>query len=289
MHRDEVETDVVLVRRLVTDQFPQWANLSIKPVSSSGTVNALYRLGDEMVVRLPRTGWAPGAFERQARWLPLLAPALAIATPVPLAKGTPGHGYPFEWGVHSWVAGSTVAAGDIADEAAVATALARFVRALWALDPAGGPPQRRGDLRLDWDGPVRAAIEELKGQVETPPLLAAWDEVLSARPWSLAPRWVHGDLMPANLVLQEGHLTGIIDWEAFGIGDPAVDLAVAWNTLTANSRSIFRRAVDVDDATWTRGRGWALATGVVALPYYVDTNPALASNARFRIAQVLGG
>jgi aminoglycoside phosphotransferase (APT) family kinase protein len=168
-------------------------------------------------------------------------------------------------------------------------ALARFVRALWVVDPAGGPPQRRGDLQVNWDAPVRTAIDELKGQVDTDAVIAAWEETLSAVEWTKVPRWVHGDLMPANLLVEDGRLTGVIDWEAFGIGDPAVDLAVAWNTLKTDARRVFRRMVQVDDATWTRGRGWALATGLVALPYYIETNPDLAANARFRIAQVLAG
>jgi len=287
MHLDEVATDAALVRRLVADQFPRWADLPINPVPSSGTVNALYRLGDAMVARLPRTSWAPGAFVRQARWLPLLAPRVAVATPQPLAKGNPAHGYPFEWGVYSWLPGSTAAAGEIADEVSMARALAQFVRGLWTADPAGGPVQRRGDLRRDWDAPVRAAIEELQGQLDARAVNSAWEEALSADQWTDAPRWVHADLMPANLVLAEGRLAGVIDWEAFGVGDPALDMAVAWNTLHAAARDVFRAAVDVDEATWARGRGWALCTGLVALPYYVETNPELAANARFRIAQVL--
>ena len=287
MHRDEVDIDLALVRRLVTDQMPRWADLPITPVASSGTVNALYRLGDAMVARLPRTGWSPGAFERQARWLPLLAPLVAVATPQPLAKGTPAHGYPFDWGVYSWLPGMTAVAEEIPDEVAMAGALAKFVHALWQVDASGGPAHRRGDLRGQWDAPVRAAIEALQGQIDERAVSTAWDETLSAAEWMESPRWVHGDLMPANLVLRDGRLAGIIDWEAFGVGDPAVDLAVAWNTLHAAARDVFRAAVEVDEATWARGRGWALCTGLVALPYYVETNPELAANARFRIAQVL--
>src|SRR2546425_299781 len=107
MHADEVETDADLVRRLLATQFPEWAALPIEPVVSSGTVNALYRLGEKMAVRLPRTVSGVGAVERQLQWLPKLAPQLPVAIPLPLAKGEPGAGYPWEWSIYSWLPGET--------------------------------------------------------------------------------------------------------------------------------------------------------------------------------------
>jgi aminoglycoside phosphotransferase (APT) family kinase protein len=289
MHRDEVDVDVALVRRLVDVQFPEWSGLALEHVVSSGTVNALFKLGEEMVVRLPRTAWAPGAFDRQRRWLPSIAAAVPVAVPAPLARGTPAFGYPFDWGVHSWLRGATVVPGELVDEVQLARDLAEFVRAMWTIDPADGPSQRRGDLRTTWDAPARASILDLDGVIETQAATASWDESLAAEPWSGAPRWVHGDLMPANLLVEGTRLVGVIDWEAFGVGDPAVDLMVAWNSISSPGRAVFRDMVAVDDATWLRGRGWALCTGLRALPYYAETNPQLAANARFRISQVLGG
>jgi aminoglycoside phosphotransferase (APT) family kinase protein len=286
MHAGEVETDADLVRELLAAAFPHWAGLPIQPVHSSGTVNALYRLGANMVARLPRTDWARGAVERQERWLPILAPSLPVAVPRPLARGAPALGYPFEWGVYTWLPGRTFVAGEPADEVGLARSLAELVLALWKIEPAGGPPQSRGDLRR-WDRPARDAIDVLEGLLDGRAVRTAWEESLAAATWSGASRWVHADLMPANLLLEGGRLTGVIDWEAAGVGDPALDLAVAWNALSSHPREVFRGLLDVDEATWIRGRGWALCTGLVALPYYVDTNPELAANARFRIAQVL--
>ena len=286
MHAREIETDAALVRNLLVAAFPHWAGLPIHPVPSSGTVNALYRLGAHMVARLPRTDWATGAIDRQERWLPVLAPALPVAVPRLLARGDPALGYPFEWGVYSWLPGRTFVAGELADEVGLARSLAALVLALWKIEPFGGPPQRRGDLR-GWDKPARDAIDALEGLLDGRALRAAWEESLAAETWSGAPRWVHADLMPANLLLESGLLSGVIDWEAAGVGDPALDLAVAWNALSAHAREVFRALVDVDEPTWIRGRGWALCTGLVALPYYIASNPELAANARFRITQVL--
>jgi aminoglycoside phosphotransferase (APT) family kinase protein len=285
MHAHELHTDVPLMRRLLESQFPDWAALPIERVSSSGTVNALYRLGDDLVVRLPRTAeWGIGAADRELRWLPRLAPLLPVEIPVPLAKGAAAEGYPWEWGIYPWLEGEHPVAG----ENALARDLARFVRVLHGIELPGGPPAGRGAAPLDrWDEATRAALVELRGVVDTDAAAATWDEALRTPGWPSSPVWTHGDLMPANLLLRDGRLTSVIDWGGFGLGDPAVDLMPAWNLLGAAGRDVFRGELRVDDATWARGRGWALCTGLVALPYYVETNPELAENARYRIGEVL--
>ena len=143
MHADEVDTDVSLVGRLLAAQFPRWADLPIAPVRSAGTDNALYRLGDDMVVRLPRIEAAAGQVEKEHRWLPRLAPPLPLAVPVPLAKGTPAEGYPWQWSVYRWLDGETATGERIADPGQAAVALARFVVALQRIEPTGGPPPGR--------------------------------------------------------------------------------------------------------------------------------------------------
>lgn len=286
MHANETPTDVSLVRRLLAGQFPAWADLPIEPVTSSGTVNALYRLGDGMVVRLPRTDWAAGAVDKELRWLPDLARRLPVRVPVPLAKGLPGAGFPAEWGVYPWLDGDHPAAGTNSD--ALARGMAHFVRSLHQTTIASDEPSGRGAAPLArWDESVRAALATLHGVIDTDTAVGAWDDALHEREWSKPLVWTHGDLMPANLLVQEGSLTAILDWECMGVGDPACDLAVAWNLLSATGRQVFRDVVAVDDATWARGRGWALSTGLVALPYYAETNPELAENARYRIGEVL--
>ncbi|MGB2876148.1 MAG: aminoglycoside phosphotransferase family protein [Gaiellaceae bacterium] len=287
MHAHEISTDVGLVRRLLAAQFPEWAELPIEHFPSSGTVNALYRLGDDLVVRLARTDWGVGAIDRELRWLPRLAPLLPVEIPVPHAKGRAGEGYPWDWGVYPWLAGEHPAAGAIAEQGSLARDLARFVAALHGVDLANGPPSGRGASLTRFDEPTRAALPALEGVIDTDAATAAWDEAVSTPEWAGAPVWVHGDLMPGNLLVRGDTLAAVIDWGGVGVGDPACDLAVAWNTLAAGGREVLRTELDVDDATWARGRGWALWTGLVALPYYEQTNPVLAENARYRIGEVL--
>jgi aminoglycoside phosphotransferase (APT) family kinase protein len=292
MHADEVDTDVALVHRLLGAQFPQWADLPIEPVRSAGTDNAIYRLGDDMAVRLPRIHWATGQVDKEHRWLPRLAPLLPLAIPVPLAKGRPAEGYPWHWSVHRWLEGENATVERIADPGQAATALARFVAALQRIDPAGGPPAGphnfyRGVPLALRDPHTRAALEALDGVLDTEAATAAWEAALQAPTWHGPPVWIHGDLQSGNLLAVQGRLSAVIDFGGLGVGDPACDLIVAWDLFSAETRDLFRAVLTVDDATWARGRGWALSVALIGLPYYLDTNPVFVRYARHVIDEVL--
>lgn len=292
MHADEVGIDISLVGRLLAAQFPQWADLPIEPVYSAGTDNAIYRLGSEMAVRLPRIESATGQVDKEQRWLPRLAPHLPLAIPVPLAKGTPGEGYPWQWSVYRWLEGETATIERIANPGQAARNLAQFIAALQQIDPTGGPPPGahnsfRGVPLFTRDAETRAAIASLDGMLDTDAVTAAWDAALQAPAWHGPPVWIHGDLAPLNLLAERGELSAVIDFGCLGVGDPACDLIVAWNLLSAQTRDVFRAALPVDDTTWARGRGWALSVGLIALPYYQSTNPVLADISRRTIAEVL--
>lgn len=292
MHADEVETDVPMLRRLLVRQFPHWADLPLEPIASAGTDNALYRLGADMVVRMPRIHWAAGDVEKEVRWLPKLAPYLPLAIPLPLAKGRPGEGYPWNWSVCRWLEGQTATLDRIADRGQAAVQLAQFISALQRIDTAGGPlpgpdNSSRGVALAARDAQTHAAIDSLRGMIDTTAVISAWEAALRVPAWAGRPVWIHGDLHSGNLLAQAGQLRAVIDFGCLGVGDPACDMIAAWNLFAATDRAIFRAALPVDDATWARGRGWALSIGLIALPYYLTTNPALANIARYTIAEVL--
>ena len=294
MHADEVHTDAALVRRLLAAQFPHWAGLRIEPVRSPGTDNAIYRLGDDMAVRLPRIHWAAGQPEKEHRWLPVLAPLLPLAVPVPLAEGAPGEGYPWHWSVCPWLEGENATHERLADPLEAASTLGGFVSALQRIDSAGGPSpgthnSGRGVPLAERDEETRAAIAALHDTVDPNVVSAAWDAALEAPAWDGPPVWLHGDLQAGNLLAVDGRLSAVIDFGCLGVGDPACDVAAAWTYLAADSRNAFRAALRVDDATWARGRGWALSVGLIALPYYRTTNPVLAGIARHAIDEALDG
>lgn len=292
MHENEQHIHAALVQRLLAAQFPEWAEFPVRRVESAGTDNALFRLGDDLVVRMPRIDWATGQVEKEWRWLPQLAPHLPVAISVPLAKGKPGEVYPWHWSVNPWLEGENATLERIADPGLLASDLVQFIDALHGIDTAGGPASgadnsSRGVPLAMRDDATRAAIDSLRGTIDTDAATAAWDAALSAPVWDGPPVWIHGDLQSGNLLVVDGRLNAVIDFGCLGVGDPAVDLIVAWNLLDADSSKIFRSELDVDDATWARGRGWALSVSLIALPYYYVTNPTLAGISRYAIEQVL--
>ena len=291
MHENEVHTDEDLVRRLLAAQFPQWKELPVRRVSSSGTDNALYRLGHEMLVRLPRIDWAIEQVKKEHAWLPRLAPHLPLEIPVPLEMGEPGEGYPWNWSVYRWLEGENRTRDDPSDPQQTAIDLAEFLQALESIDTAGGPSAvengSRGAPLAARDEATRAAIEALRGTIDVDAVTQIWESALQAPAWSLAPVWFHGDVLPGNLLFKHGKLSAVIDFGGSGVGDPACDLMIAWNLFPGESRGTFRSALGVDDATWLRGRGHALSQALIFIPYYMHTNPIGVRNAWRAIDEVL--
>ncbi len=288
---DGVRIDAALVRRLISSQFPRWADLPVDPVEVGGWDNRTFRLGAHMTVRLPSAAQYALQVEKEQRWLPKLAPLLPLAVPVPLAKGAPAEGYPYPWSVYRWLEGETATLERIADLRRFAVALAEFLNALRRIDPAGGPsPGRhnffRGGPLTVYDAETRQAIATLDGRVDTEAALAAWEAALGAE-WAGHPVWFHGDVAFGNLLVRNGRLSAVIDFGTSGVGDPACDLAIAWTLFRGESRVAFRAALGPDDATWARGRGWTLWKGLITLAEHIDTNPMMAEEARRVIDEVL--
>ncbi|MDM9381344.1 aminoglycoside phosphotransferase family protein [Chlorogloeopsis sp. ULAP01] len=291
MHVDEVDTNTSLVSRLLASQFPQWADLPIEPVQSAGTDNAVYRLGNDMAVRLPRIHWAIAQVEKEHHWLPRLASFLPLTIPIPLAKGEPSEGYPWQWSVYRWLEGESATMECIANPRQAATDLAQFIADLQRIDTTGGPLAVDNNLRgiplAMRDTYTREAIAALDGMIDTDAAIIVWEDALQAPEWDRAPVWFHGDLLPGNLLVEGGRLSAVIDFGGLGVGDPACDLMIAWGLFSGESRDVFRVALGIDDATWARGRGHALSQAVIFIPYYLNTNPVGVSNARRTINAVL--
>lgn len=290
MHPDQVDVGVDVVRALLRGQHPRWADLPIRPLSSGGTVNAVFRLGDEFSVRLPLTASGVDALVLEARWLPRIAPVVPLPTPTVVAIGEAGAGYPFPWAVHRWIDGVPLVEGTLGDGREIARDLASFVLALRGAELGDGPPAHRSSPLADSDAQVRAALESLRDTdegLDIDRLLAVWTRCVSASTGPAPRCWIHSDLMPSNLLGTDDHLSAVIDFGTVGLGDPAVDLIPAWNLLPPPARAEFRQGVRVDDDTWARGRGWALSMAAVQLPYYRTSNDVISNNARWVFEQVL--
>ncbi|MGA8113788.1 MAG: aminoglycoside phosphotransferase family protein [Actinocatenispora sp.] len=293
MHADQVDVPADTVARLVAEQFPQWRDRAVRAIVSHGTVNALFRLGDDVVLRFPLQPSLDPALRdalvseqdkarRIARHVPL-------PVPEPLGLGEPGDGYAGPWTAYRWIPGETASVEAIADADLFARDLARFVRDLHAIDTGGAVwagGGRGGPLR-DEDQHLRAALAQSTHLVDTERVAQVWERCLDAGAHVGADVWIHGDLMPGNLLLRDGRLAAVIDLGTVCAGDPAVDLVVAWNLLPAGARDTYRRELGVDDVAWERGRGWAILQAICALPYYVDTNPVMARTARHTLTAAL--
>lgn len=286
MHADEVASDPSLVQRLVAGQFPAWADLPVEAVYPLGTDNANYRLGDEMLVRLPRQESKIAGLERELKWLPVFRSAVALAVPEPLGRGEPAEGFPFPWGVFTWIPGENVTIGQVAAETALD--LAELILALRRLDATNAPQGlRHGSLR-ELDGWVRGGVAKFDGAHDCDGLLAAWEDVVDLPPWDGRPTWCHCDLDLRNAVFRDGRPSGILDWGWAGAGDPASDAAVGWKMLPAESRSTFFDAIGADDAEIERARGWTLMQCAGALSYYTpENNPALFHEAERWLEELL--
>jgi aminoglycoside phosphotransferase (APT) family kinase protein len=289
---DQADIDTPLVRELVAAQFPQWAALPLEPVDSSGLVNAIYRLGTDLSVRLPRRPSTTDEVRREQAKLAALAPYLPVAIPSVEAIGSPTDAFPGEWSVHRWLAGTHPSPDALVDPRGLATDLAAFVDAFRRIDLPDRSPEYPGERRtrapmVSMDSSTRKAIGELDGLIDTRAALASWEESLAA-PYDGREVWVHSDLTPSNLLVSaEDRLTAVLDFETCGVGDPACDLFPVWYLLPANVHDEFRATLDVDDATWLRGRGRVLSQALIVLRYFKDTNPALANYAWYAVGKVL--
>jgi aminoglycoside phosphotransferase (APT) family kinase protein len=285
MHADELRIEEALVRRLLAAQFPRWADLPVRRVEPSGTVNAIFRVGGELSVRLPRRDGPSEPGSKELDWLPMLAPLLPVDVPVPVGQGRPSAEYPWFWDIHTWVEGETVPVDEI-DASRAARDLAALIGAMQQIDPSGAPPGR-GIPLAERDEEFRHWLARFR---DRPTVTVEWERALAAPPWDGPPVWHHGDLDVRNWLVRDGRISGVIDWGSMGVGDPACDVMVAWKLHSPAARDAFRDALATDDATWERARGWVLSQAVAILAYYTpENNPVLFHEAETWLDLVLSG
>ena len=291
MNANQLSVSVATVRELLDQQFPHWADRPITEGPSVGAGNALFRLGDDLVVRLPLHLGSAAAVDMELTWLPWLASQLPLAVPIPVAAGAPDEVFPRPWAVFRWLRGvglDTYANIDLVD---VAVRLGQFVAALRNIEVTGAPASLRPHP-LQGDGSeVRSDIRALsaEGMVDEALATAVWDSALAAlaAPSYHLPVWIHGDLFSMNLLADRGALSAVIDFDLMGAGDSAVDTVPAWTLLTAETRPLFREASGVDDDTWIRGRGWALKAGLGAVRRYGVGGHPQAVTGRYALSQTI--
>jgi aminoglycoside phosphotransferase (APT) family kinase protein len=288
MHDDQVDIDADILRRLLAEQRPHLAQREIAPVLSTGTVNALFRIGEDLVARLPwQAAWAEG-IDREWEWIPWLSSRItAVRLPDPVYKGSANDVFPFSWSIYRWIEGTPYDDDSVDDETEAARTLARFVLELRALEIPVSAPQGGRDTLAELDGDTREAIESAAAVIDAAAAMTVWDEALRTPAWDRTPAWIHGDLLRPNVLVHDGHLHAVIDYGYIGVGDPATDLIPAWAVFGPAGRAAFKEMLEPDNVAWARGRGIALHQAAMIIPYYEETNPAFVALARRTIEQML--
>jgi aminoglycoside phosphotransferase (APT) family kinase protein len=287
----QLNIDERLARRLVAAQFPKWQDLPIRPVAVNGWDNRTFHLGDDMLIRMPSAEHYAVQVEKEQIWLPKIASSLPLAIPIPIAMGKPGEDYPWAWSIYRWLEGSTAASANIDDLSEIAKGLATFLNALHNIDTVDGPPPglhsfHRGGLLETYDHETRHAIDFLRDKIDTQTAVALWEEALKTT-WTKSPVWVHGDISPGNLLVNNGKLSAVIDFGQLTVGDPACDLAIAWTFFKGKSRKVFKTLLPLDAATWARGRAWTLWKALMTAAGSTNPNNFEAKNCWHIIDSVL--
>ncbi len=284
MTNDRMQVPTSLVRKLIEEQFPQWAGLPIKPVSTSGWDNHTFHLGECMSVRLPSAERYVAQVEKEHRWLPWLKVRLPFTIAEPIAMGEPGAAYPWPWSIYRWLPGEAASKDNVPKKSKFAYELASFINHLLEIDATTGPLV--GEHNFYRGGPLSTyeyetikALDVLGDDVPQREAHRCWKEAMRSH-WTEAPVWIHGDLSPSNILVQEASLSAVIDFGGCGVGDPACDLAIAWTFFSGESRDILLHETCLDAATQARGRGWALWKALIVLVENIKKNPLVANRAR---------
>lgn len=294
LHEDEIPADETLVRTLLKAQRPEWADLPLSP-AGAGTSNTMYRLGDDLLVRLPRNPENGGAIQKEQQWLPRLAPLLPRPVPEPVHAGTPDDAFPLAWSVHRWIDGDEVGAETVRDWPAFGADLAAFVRELHGVDLMGatradGLSWYRGGTLGPCDEWIAGHLAECRtlvgADLDVDTLERLWREALTLPEPSAPHVWLHGDLKPTNLLARQGKLHAVIDFGALSVGFPDAEHAAVWD-LPPRARQSYWDTLDLDDLTWARARAWALTVAVSGIPYYWHTYPAFVTECRTRLEAIL--
>ena len=272
----KVEINITLVRELVASQFPQWADLEVRPVEIDGHDNRTFHLGDAMSVRMPsHKRYAAHAVSEQT-WLPKLAKHLPLPIPDPIGIGKPSPIYPWPWTINRWVPGDNASIDNISNMNEFAEDLAGFLNSLRSIDASNAPSPspdnfyRGGSLSM-YDSETRECIEALSDIIDRSTAEAVWETALMSS-WDHPPVWIHGDVAIGNLLVRNGKLSAVIDFGQLAAGDPACDTTIAWTFFSGSSRKIFQRKLNIDNDTLARGRGWGLWKALLMLRGYRDKN-----------------
>ena len=288
MHDNEFFIDESLVRKLLQSQQEELSNLPLLPVSSHGSDHALFRLGENYVIRLPRVAGAVKGIEKESIWTPKLSKHFNIPTSKPAYVGKSEAYYPYNWLIMNWIEGNNPDFEKTDEHSQIVKDLAHFINTLHGIKLVNGPRSRRGIPLTNLDQQVKECFTQISNEYDTIKLNKIWQSIIDTPYWNKELVWIHGDLHQGNILCRYNRLAGVIDFSDIGMGDPATDLMIAWTLLNKNSREQFKNSLlMIDECMWIRGKGWALSMAAIMLPYYKSRNPYYAKLARRIIDEII--
>ncbi|MFD7072529.1 aminoglycoside phosphotransferase family protein [Streptomyces sp. NPDC059913] len=292
MHDDQVGVTTEIVAALVQEQFPRWSGKAIRPVASTGTVCAIFRIGDDLSARFPLrltdAAETLAVLEQEAEASAELAQVSRFPAPEPVALGKPGVGYPMPWSVQTWLPGTVASDADPSGSDAFAEDLAALIASLRGAGTRGRvfSGENRGGVLTHHDEWMAKCFEESEGLLDVPRLRHMWS-YFRELPRTGADVMSHGDLIPGNVLVAGDRLSGVLDTGGFGPADPSLDLVGAWHLLRPGPRDVFRRALVCDDLEWERGKAWAFEQAMGLVWYYVESNPTMSGMGRRTLDRIL--
>lgn len=287
LHNTEAKLSLEVVKQLLNEQFPEWSHQTIHPLSHQGTDNVMLKLGENKILRFPRTQRSEESLKKEFLWLPKLDSSLPIQIPHILGVGRPNEQYPYQWAIVNFLEGRSPSDSNPLNLTLAAKDLGNFIKELQKVDTINAPLCSRKPPSMSCDKETRESMLALSDVFDIKVIDKLWDLALEVSSWKMDPVWLHGDIHAGNLLVQGRKLTGVIDFGMSGVGDPACDLIVAWMLFDQDAREIFHSAVNPDEAMWDRARGCALHFGIMAYSYYKNRDPFLAGVAKRTLNEIL--
>jgi len=286
MHKNDLKININILRSLIDEQFPEYSNLPITQFNSSGTVNYIFRLGQELYIRLPRVRkWSN--IEKEYEILSYLASKLSLKIPEVIGVGEPDNSYPLKWAIYRWIKGSIYSDKFISDEIKAAKNLANFIKELQSIAIPPGVPKAGREALNKLNKKTLKTINSADNLNNKDKIIRIWKESLKTKPWDGKAVWIHSDILRTNLLVQSGNLNAVIDFGSAGIGDPAFDLIPAWSVFNSGGREVFKNYINADRESWLRARGYALHQAVLIIPYYKASYPEFTALAKRTLNQIL--
>ncbi|GHV45553.1 acetyltransferase [Spirochaetia bacterium] len=287
LHGDQFDINVEIVKNLIKKQFPEFKELPIFEFDSIGTVNSIFRLGNEHYIRFPKTKQYEDSILKEYRILPYISKHITLEIPQPIKLGNPCSLYPVHWAIYNWINGEPYDNNKIADIQDIVSELANFINELHTISLLKDAPKAGRKPLLELDKMTIDALNASKEEIKYTKIIKIWNNLVNTSVWNNKPVWIHADLLKPNILIKDNHIAAIIDFGSAGIGDPAFDLIPAWAIFDKESRNKLQKTLDINEDTWNRACAYALHQAALIIPYYRKSNPGFVKQAIDTINEII--